>query len=139
MNHRMSPSARHLNQEATSDLLQLLSAEYFIAVDRPPPPQPHMMEEANLTSPSPSYTFLKWQRRAERAKTSETPTQGRPEYLLINNTHSTAVGGLLPFCNPQLVETVHTFALKDISYGTTLHWDVATSRVGRCFGPDWRV
>lgn len=63
MNHPMSPSVRHLNQEATSDLLQLLSAEYFIVVDRPPPPQPHMMsvEEASLASPSPSYTFLKWQ------------------------------------------------------------------------------
>lgn len=53
MNHPMSPSARHLNQEAISDLLQLLSAEYFIAVDRPPPPQPHMMsvEEASLAWP----------------------------------------------------------------------------------------
>lgn len=73
--------------------------------------------QPRLASPSPSYTFLKWQWRAERAKTSETPTQGRSEYLLINNTHSTAVCGLLPFCNPQLVEMVNMFALKDISWG----------------------
>lgn len=99
----------------------------------------HDVEETSLASPSPLYTFLKWQWRAERAKTSETPTQGRSEYLLINNTHSTAVRGLLPFCNPQLVEMVHMFALNDISYETMLHWDVATCHVSRCFGPDWQL
>lgn len=139
----MSPSARHFNQESTSELLGVLSAEYFIAVALLPPPQPHVMsvEEAILASPSPSCIFLKWQRRAERAKTFETPTQGGSEYLLINNTHSTAARGLLPFWNPQLVEMAHMFAMKGniTSQVVTLQPYVGTGRVSRSFSSDYWV
>lgn len=99
------------------------------------------VEEAILASPSPSCIFLKWQRRAERAKTFETPTQGGSEYLLINNTHSTAARGLLPFWNPQLVEMAHMFAMKGniTSQVVTLQPYVGTGRVSRSFSSDYWV